>query len=192
MSQLITMDSELRSLAENQKYGETLWYAGYTASRHEKRVAQHLAERGVEHYLPLYETVHQWKDRHARVQLPLFSSYIFVHLALQDRMRTLTVPGLVGLVGHPTPTPLEGDEIEAIRNYLSHCLPVEPHAYLTRGKRVRIKAGPLAGMQGFVLRRRSACRVVINLDLIHQALVVDVGESDLEPALPQALHIRAA
>jgi transcription antitermination factor NusG len=192
MSQLITMDSEPSSLAENHKYGETLWYAGYTASRHEKRVAQHLAQRGVEHYLPVYETVHQWKDRNARVQLPLFPSYIFVHLALQDRIRTLTVPGLVGLVGRPKPTPLAGDEIEAIRNYLSRSLPVEPYPYLAQGKRVRIKAGPLAGLQGFVFRRKSTCRVVINLDLIHRSLVVDVAECDLEPTLPQVLHVTAA
>jgi transcription antitermination factor NusG len=192
MSQLITMDSEPSSLAENHRYGETLWYVGYTASRHEKRVAQHLAQRGVEHYLPLYEAVHQWKDRNARVQLPLFPSYIFVHLALQDRLRTLTIPGVIGLVGHPRPTPLASDEIEAIRNYLSQCLPVEPHPYLTQGKRVRIKAGPLVGLEGFVLRRKSGCRVVISVDLIHQSFVVDVGEFDLEPAFPQALHIRAA
>jgi len=188
MSLLTTMDPEPTTLAENHAYGETHWYAGYTASRHEKRVAEHLAQRGVEHYLPLYETVHRWKDRNARVQLPLFPSYIFVHLALKDRMRTLAIPGVVGLVGHPAPTPLPGDEIEAIRNYLSHCLPVEPCPYLTRGKRVRIKAGPLAGLQGFVLRRKSTCRVVINLDLIHRSLAVDIAECDLEPTLPQVLH----
>jgi transcription antitermination factor NusG len=192
MSLLTTIDFEPSSLPENHGCGEALWYAGYTASRHEKRVAEQLAQRSVEHYLPLYEAVHRWKDRDARVQLPLFPSYVFVHLALKDRMRTLTIPGVVGLVGHPKPTPLPGDEIEAIRNYLSHCLPVEPYPYLTQGKRVRIKAGPLAGLQGFVLRRKSACRVVINLDLIHRSLVVDVAECDLEPTLPQTPHIRAA
>jgi transcription antitermination factor NusG len=192
MSQLIKMDSEPSFPAETHGYEEAHWYAGYTASRHEKRVAENLAQRGVEHYLPLYEAVHRWKDRNARVQLPLFPSYVFVHLALNDRMRTLTIPGVVGLVGHPKPTPLPGDEIEAIRNYLSHCLPVEPYPYLTQGKRVRIKAGPLAGLQGIVLRRKSACRVVINLDLIHRSLVVDIAECDLEPDLPEALPLKAA
>jgi transcription antitermination factor NusG len=131
------------------------WYAAYTRFRYEKLVAQILNYRGVEHYLPLYEMVHRLKDRNARVQLPLFPSYVFVHLALQDRMRALTIPGVIRLVGHPQPVPLASDEVEAIRNYLSHHLLVEPHSYLTQGKRVRVKAGPLAGLQGFVLRRKS-------------------------------------
>jgi len=168
------------------------WYAAYTRFRYEKLVAEILDYRGVEHYLPLYEAVHRWKDRNARVQLPLFPSYVFVHLALQDRMRALTVPGVIWLVGHPQPVPLAGDEIEGIRNYLSLRLPVKPHPYLTEGKRVRIKAGPLTGLEGFVLRRKSACRVVINLDLIQRSVVVDIVASDLEPAHPQPLHLRAA
>jgi transcription antitermination factor NusG len=141
MSQLITMDCEPSSLAENHTYGETLWYVGYTASRHEKRVAEHLAQRNVEHYLPLYEAVHRWKDRNARVQLPLFPSYVFVHLALKDRMRTLTIPGIVGLVGHPKPTPLPGDEIEAIRNHQGRAVSRTP------GLRIAAKVGMPGGDQ---------------------------------------------
>ena len=168
------------------------WYAAYTRFRYEKLVAEILKYRGVEHYLPLYEAVHRWKDRNARLQLPLFPSYVFVHLALRDRMCALTIPGVVSLVGHPQPVPLVGDEIEAIRTYLSLRLPVEPHPYLTEGKRVRIKAGPLVGLEGFVLRRKSACRVVINLDLIQRSVVVDIAAFDLELAPPQPQHLRAA
>ncbi len=168
------------------------WYAAYTRFRYEKLVAEILDYRGVEHYLPLYEAVHRWKDRNARVQLPLFPSYVFVHLALQDRMRALTVPGVIWLVGHPQPVPLASDEVEAIRNYLSRRLPIEPYPYLTQGKRVHIKGGPLAGLEGFVLRRKSPSRVVINLDLIHQSVVVEIGAFDLEPAHPQPLHLTAA
>ena len=106
MSQLITMDSEPSSQAQNHVYGETLWYAGYTASRHEKRVAEHFAQRGVEHFLPLYETIHRWNNGRHRVELPLFPGYIFVRIALRDRLRVIEVPGFVRLFDFAWPSML--------------------------------------------------------------------------------------
>ncbi len=158
------------------------WYAIYTRFRYEKLVAQMLEHRGVEHYLPLYEAVHRWKDRNARVQLPLFPSYVFVCLSLLERMRALTIPGVIRLVGCPHPEPLAVEEVESIRSYLSQRLPVEPYPYLMQGSRVQIISGPLAGMQGVVLRRKSTCRIVINLDLIQRSMVVEVPATDLECA----------
>jgi hypothetical protein len=58
--------------SERATHKEVLWYAGYTAARGEKRVAEHFMQRGVEHFLPLYETVHRWNNGRHRVQLPLF------------------------------------------------------------------------------------------------------------------------
>jgi transcriptional antiterminator NusG len=156
------------------------WYAIYTRFRYEKQIAAMLAYRGVEHYLPLYQAVHRWKDRNARVQLPLFPSYVFVHLNLQDRMGALTIPGVIRLVGCPRPEPLASQEVDAIRNYLSCQLPVEPYPYLTSGSRVRVIDGPLAGMSGVILRRKSTCRIVISLDLIQRSMVVEVAASHLE------------
>jgi transcription antitermination factor NusG len=168
------------------------WYALYTRFRYEKRVDAMLDHRGIEHYLALYEAVHRWKDRNARVQVPLFPSYVFVYLSLQDRMQALTIPGVIRLVGHPRPEPLALEEVEGIRNYLSCRLPVEPYPYVTEGERVRIAAGPLAGLEGFVLRRKAPCRVVINLDLIHRSMVVEVAMADLEAAAPQIPYRAAA
>jgi len=156
------------------------WYAAYTRHRYEKRVDEMLGYKGVEHYLPLYSAVHRWKDRNARLQLPLFPSYVFVYLPLMERLRVLTVPGVIRLIGNPQPVPLATDEVESIRRYVTQGLPVEPHAYLLKGKRVRIKAGPLAGLEGLVLRLKSMCRVVINLELIMRSMVVELPAEDLE------------
>ena len=78
---------------------EPQWYAAYTTSNTEKRVAERLVARNVECFLPLYESVRRWKDRRVRLQLPLFPGYVFVHLALYDRLRVVQIPGLVRLVG---------------------------------------------------------------------------------------------
>jgi len=85
------------------EYFEPRWYAAYTCARHEKRVAEQLERRSVESFLPLYETVHRWKNGRARVQLPLFPGYVFVRVALQDRLRVLEIPSVVRLVRDGSP-----------------------------------------------------------------------------------------
>ena len=88
-----------------QKMGNSesqmFWYAAYTSSRHEKTVAEHLRQREVECFLPLYETVRRWNNGRHRVQLPLFPSYVFVRMGLRDKLRVLQVPGLAQLVSFP-------------------------------------------------------------------------------------------
>ena len=76
-----------------------VWYAAYTSANHEKRVAEQLCARSVEHFVPLYESVRRWKDRKVRLQLPLFPGYVFVRLVWWDRLHVLQVPGVARLVG---------------------------------------------------------------------------------------------
>jgi transcription antitermination factor NusG len=162
-------------------YFEPRWYATYTCANHEKRVSKQLEQRSVEHFLPLYESVHRWKDRHMRLQLPLFPGYVFVHLALRDRLSILQIPGVVRLVGfngHPSALP-EG-EIEAIRTALARHLRFEPHPYLIVGRRVRIKNGPLQSREGILIRKKGIFRVVLSLDLIMRSTVVEVDSADIE------------
>jgi len=111
---------ELSSLEWREAaYVTAFWYAAYTCANHEKRVADHLAGRGVEYFLPLYETVHRWKDRRVRLQLPLFPGYVFVRLPLAQRLRVLQAPGVARLVGFgDMPAPLADADIEALRKGL--------------------------------------------------------------------------
>src|SRR6266851_10312246 len=115
------------------------WYAAYTSANHEKRVAEQLGVRSVEHFVPLYESMRRWKDRKVRLQLPLFPGYVFVRLALRDRLRVLQIPGVVRLVGfNGQPAALPDEEMEILRSGLSQRLRVEPHPFLAVGRRVRI------------------------------------------------------
>ena len=161
---------------------QTQWYAAYTRSRHEKVVAETLQQRTVEHFLPLYETVRKWKNGRFRVQLPLFPGYLFVHIALRDRLRVLQVPGVVRLVGfNGVPTPLPQAELEIIRSVLSKGIEAEPHPYLRVGQRVRITSGPMEGLQGILLRRRGRPRVVVSVDLIMRSVALDIDAAQVEP-----------
>ncbi len=160
------------------------WYAAYTSANHEKRVAEQLAQRSVEHFLPLYETVRRWKDRRVRLQFPLFRGYVFVRLALRDRLQVLQVPGVSRLIGFKSaPTPLKEQEIEALKKGLLYGLHAEPHPFLTAGRRVRIKAGPFEGMEGILIRRKGKLRLVLSIDVILRAIAVDVDVVDVEPAV---------
>lgn len=170
---------------------EARWYAAYTRARHEKRVAEQLQRRSVEHFLPLCQVVHRWKNGRHQVQLPLFPGYVFVHIALQDRMRVLQVPGLVRLVGsRGLPTSLPPHEIDAIREAVRCGLAAESYPYLRAGTRVQICRGPLQGITGFLLRRHGATRVVVSVDPIMRSIVVDVDAADVVP-LSAARPLRA-
>src|SRR6266852_2159395 len=100
-------------------YLEARWYAAYTCANHEKRVREQLEQRSVEAFLPVYETLRRWKDRRMRLQMPLFPGYVFVRMALVDRLQVLQIPGVAKLVGFSgTPTALPEGEIEALRTSL--------------------------------------------------------------------------
>jgi transcription antitermination factor NusG len=159
------------------------WYAVYTRSRHEKCVREQFERRSIESFLPLYETVHHWKDRRMRVQSPLFPGYVFVRIELQRRLDVLQVPSVVCLVGfNGQPTALHEEEIKTLQKGLSSGICATPHPYLTTGRRVRIKTGPLAGLEGPLLRRKGDLRVVLSIELLHRSIGVDVDLGDLEPA----------
>ncbi len=171
---------------------QTQWYAAYTRSRHEKVVAETLEKRTVEHFLPLYETVRTWKNGRFKVQLPLFPGYLFVHIALCDRLQVLQVPGVVRLVGcKGVPAALPQDEIEIMRNALRKGIEAEPHPYLRVGQRVRITSGPMEGLQGILLRRRGRPRVVVSVDLIMRSVALDIDAAQVEP-VKMNLPARAA
>jgi transcription antitermination factor NusG len=136
----------------------------------------------VEQFLPLYTSIRRWKDRRVTLQLPLFPGYVFVRLALQDRMQVLQVPGVAKLVGfNGTPAALPQEEIDALRTSLASGVRVEPHRYLTAGRRVRVKSGSLAGLEGILVRRKNRTRFVISLDLVMRSVAVDIEGSEVEP-----------
>lgn len=161
---------------------QPLWYAAYTSANHEKKASAEISRRGVESFLPLYRAVRRWSDRRVELEMPLFPGYVFVHLALRERLRVLQVPGVAKLVGFGgLPVALPDEQVEALRAGLSGQLHAEPHPLLTAGRRARVRAGPLQGLEGFIVRRKNGLRLVIALDLIQRAAAVEIDEADVAP-----------
>ena len=159
------------------------WFAVFTRSHHEKRVVEQLQAKGVESFLPIVKTVHHWTHhRKVTLDLPLFPNYLFVKIAHRERSATLAVSGVLSLVGHGgTPSSLPDKEIERLRSVLAQ-RDFQPHPYLATGTRARILAGPLAGMEGIVLRSKGHLRVVLSVDLIQQSMSVEVSADELMPS----------
>jgi transcription antitermination factor NusG len=159
------------------------WYALYTCPRHEKCVAQQIEQRSIACFLPLYRSTRRWKDRRKVLELALFPGYVFVRLAPENRLRVLQLPGAVRLVSfNGQPAALPESEIEQLRDRLTRGGRFEPHPYLSVGRRVRVTAGPMQGLEGIVVRRKDRCRVVFSLDLIMRSVAVEIDECDVEPA----------
>jgi transcription antitermination factor NusG len=186
----ITFDEEADSLTETadqtdlfaEKISAPRWFAVYTTPRHEKRVAQYLTLKGIEHYLPVYHTQRKWKDgSKVTLELPLFPGYLFVCIGRNERVPVLQVPGVLNMVGGTgrQPAALPEGEIEALRSGLivRHA---RPHPLLTAGQRARIRSGALAGMEGIVVRQKNSLRVVLTMNLIQQSVAVEVDAMELD------------
>lgn len=161
---------------------DPMWFAIYAITRHEKRVAQHLGLRRVEHYLPLYHVQRRWKNGvRVELDLPLFPGYLFARFSRADRARVMEVPGVISLVAglDGQPAPLDGMEIAKLRSEL-HLRKPMPHQYLAVGQKVRIRSGALSGIEGVILRIKSQIRVVLTLELIMQSISIEVEQRELE------------
>src|ERR1700680_2791429 len=116
------------------------WFALYTCANHEARVAENLGFQAVEYFLPLFQSIRLWRDRRVKLRLPLFPGYVFVHIAVCDRLQVLQAPGAVRLVSFGgLPAVLEDEQIDALKRVSEEGLIAQPHPYVTVGRHVRIK-----------------------------------------------------
>jgi transcription antitermination factor NusG len=157
------------------------WYVLFVRSNQEKRVADALGGRDVEHFLPCYKSVRQWKDRRVTLEIPLFPGYVFLRLSLAERAKALTVSNVVSLVGNRNqPSAISDEEIAWIKLGIEHGK-AEPYPYLKLGQRVVVTDGILCGMEGILVQRRNNTRVVVSLDSIVRSFVVEIDASCARP-----------
>ncbi|MFZ0739705.1 MAG: UpxY family transcription antiterminator [Candidatus Acidiferrales bacterium] len=158
-----------------------LWHAVYTRHQHEKTVAQILTNKGFEILLPLYQVSRRWQDRVKLLSLPLFPCYVFLKGGFERRLEVVSTPGIHAFVlsaGHPAAIP--SVEIDAIRRGAESGGHVEPHPFLRNGERVRVKSGPLEGIQGILVRKKSLCRLVLSVEMLGKAASVEVEAAQVE------------
>lgn len=162
----------------------TSWYAIRTRHRHEKKATEELRRRAIDTYLPLYGSVREWKNGRHLIQMPLFPGYAFVRIVSRERLEVLRVPGVVDLVGsNGKPLPVAEIEITSLRQALAQAKCAGPHPFITRGRKVRITAGPLSGLQGIVVRRKGRIQVVVSVELIRRSVLIETDLMELDGLL---------
>ena len=131
--------------------------------------------------MPLYAERSRWADRIKILQKPLFPCYVFVHADSDNRLDIQQTPGVYYLVGGSTgPAPILADEIAAIRSALAGPLLVEPYPFLSAGDWVRVKAGPLAGVEGTLVRKKNTERLILSVEMLQKSVAVDLDGALVE------------
>ena len=139
------------------------WYVLYTKARNEKKTALMLEKFGIEVYCPTIKKVRQWSDRKKTVEFPLFNSYIFVHLAPNERELVYEAPGVVRyLFWLNRPAIVKAKEIDTLKQWLSGAVLAAKVQTLKAGDRLSISQGPFKGKEG-VIQRVNANRLQLVL-----------------------------
>ena len=161
--------------------GDLRWYALWTRSRHEQVVREQLEQKHIEAFLPTVAKWSRWKDRKKRIDWPLFPGYCFARFNVSNRLPVLKCTGVVSIVafegGEPAPIPER--EIDGIRLLVRSDLAYDPCPMIREGTLVEVAHGPLKGVTGRLVRKNDKARLVLSVDLIGQAVSVEVDAADV-------------
>jgi len=156
------------------------WFVLYTKSRHEKFVEKRLTEKGIESFTPTVLVRKKWSDRIKFIEQPLFRSYCFAKFPLKDKTKIVSEPGVVHLIHFKNKyVPVEDEVIDSLKILVENKVQLESHPYLKIGKRVRVKNGPLKGVEGYILEKRNKnTTLVISIEAINSSIscVVDIED----------------
>ena len=156
------------------------WFAVWTRSRHEHVVREQLERKGLEAFLPTVTRWSRWKDRKKKIDWPLFPGYCFARFNPRERLPVLKVAGVVSIVGFDGEiVPIPEHEIEGIRRLVESDLQFDPCPLIREGMMVEVTHGPLKGVIGRLMRKGAHARLVLSVDLIGQAVSVEVDAADV-------------
>lgn len=129
------------------------WFVVYTRPRWEKKVADQLKRKKIEHYCPLNRVQKQWSDRKKIVAEPLFSSYVFVQIDETEQVPVRTTDGVINFVYWlGKPAIVRNDEIAAIKDFLNDYKNVRlEKTTVNLNDVVRVIGGPLVMQKGQVV-----------------------------------------
>lgn len=163
------------------------WFAVHTKSRHEEVALKGLVQKSIKAFLPRLEVWSRRKDRRKKIQVPMFSGYLFVDLDNPDnhaRLNVLTTPGVVRILGRKAgnePIPIPDSQIEAIQRLIESKIEMQRITYPDIGERARITDGPFKGIEGKVLSTDLKREIfVVSIDLLQRSVAIQIEGFRLE------------
>jgi transcriptional antiterminator NusG len=158
------------------------WFAVWTRSRHEQVVREQIEGKGLEAFLPTITRWSRWKDRRKKVDWPLFPGYCFARFDPAERLAVLKCSGVVNIVSFNGDIAQIPDlEIDSIKRLVASELQYDPCPLIREGTMVEVVHGPLRGVVGRLLRKGTNARLILAVDLIGQAVSVEVDAADVRP-----------
>jgi transcription antitermination factor NusG len=154
------------------------WVAVQVQASRERLAAAHIESRGYEMFLPLAAA-----SRRPRRSSPtaLFPGYLFCRYRATHPFRIVDAPAVIRIIStEGGPASIPDDEIEAIRLVVLSGRPADPHPDVHPGDRVRVRSGPLSGLEGTVLRLKGELRVVVGISLLQRFVAVELAGDELE------------
>jgi transcriptional antiterminator NusG len=182
MSDLPVFDPETLSATGCRPELESApWFGIHVKSRCEAQVHDELCLRGLAVFLPLQRVKRRWSDRIKTLDFPVFPGYLFCRFKLSESGRILCMRGVTRILGAGSnPIPISEAEIRSIQTLVASKAALFPWPYLHAGHRVRIDRGPLAGVEGIVVRAEDGrSRVVVSLDLLQRAVAAEIDRDSI-------------
>jgi transcriptional antiterminator RfaH len=156
------------------------WWVLYTKPRNEKAVARQLHAMGVPFYLPLVLKRGLCRRRPITSLVPLFPNYLFLFGTNDERVRSLSTNRIVRNFPAVDESQLNFD-LRQVRRLIASHAPLTVESRLDCGRRVRVRHGSLAGLEGTVISRQGHTRLVISVKFLGQGASVVIEDCMVEP-----------
>ncbi len=177
------MKSNLNLLQESvpiELYQDKKWIVAHTRARQEKKLAEFLIMKGITCYLPLTVNVSRASNRTRYYENPLFAGYLFLACQPEEKGLVLVSSCISTLIPVPDQEELV-TQLHSIQTALIHAKCVKPCDDIDAGTRVRFKKGPLAGIEGMIIRRKNLFRIVLTISILRRTVEVEADIEDVEP-----------
>lgn len=158
---------------------ELLWFVAHTLPRCEKKLAEFCVREGLSATLPCYSAAHKYRGKTVVFRKPLFPGYVFLRIRDQERQLALKSECIANLLKVFDQETL-ARQLEDILRALETDLEIRLAPTIGEGSRVKIKYGPLRGMEAWVEKRHGMNTVLLRLDFIGQAAAINLEATDLE------------
>ncbi|MBF0343562.1 MAG: UpxY family transcription antiterminator [Nitrospirae bacterium] len=161
-----------------------MWFVVHVRNRHEFTVRDKLAKTGVDVFLATVERLQRWKDRKKMINFPLFPGYLFVniHKTNEEILSVLKTYGVIKFlsmtIGEPEPVP--EDQVMSLKKLVESKASIDPYPYFKEGQSVRIKKGPLSGVEGIIEKKKGYHILILSIDILQQGVSIKIDASDVE------------
>jgi len=162
-------------------HGAELWWVAHTRSRREKALAHFLAGCNIGYYLPLIKKRQPSRQRDRFSFVPVFPGYLFFRGTFEERYRSYTSNHIARVIRVKDQHRFF-QELLNVQRIVNSNIPFYPYDFLAEGQRVRVRTGPMKGIEGIIVRKKSGYRLVVTVETIARALVVELDSEMVEAA----------